>query len=513
MREWGRSTSWVVLGAILVAAALLRLPALGEVPPGLWFDEALNAQDAWAVWQPGGGLRWVYADVFPREPMFQTLLALAVRVGGPSVVVLRAVPVIIGLLTVLLLYLALRRETGEAIALAAAGVLATMRWHAIFSRLIFRTLVLPVWIIGLVWAALAWRRQPTAGRALAFGVMLGGGFYTYLSWYFMLPLAVTLGLWIARIEWAQPGGRRRLALAGLAALAVFAPIGIHYLHHPEHLLARPGAVSPFSVGLGPGVREIGENLADGMLMLHWRGDHVPVQNIPEKPGLDPIQGLVFVWGLVLCLGALRRTALAPILLLWILCGLAPSVFTLTDSPNFLRSLVMTPAVAVVTGWGLVDLARRLAGPRRGAVAGLIALALSASALLSANDIYRVWPRRDDVWSRFHGAAVQVGRFAAAAPADAAVFVPEPFNEGRPFQFMTLGAQRIYSYGARLPLEPWPPTADAAADPPPARRLLIVPADRQLLTIINELVGEAAVVEEFKTPAGVVWAVAVEFKEP
>ncbi len=143
-------------------------PGPGHVPPGLWSDEALNAQDAWAVWQPGGHFRIVYAELFPREPLYETLLALTVRLAGPSVVALRTLSVAIGMLTVLLLYLVLRAEAGERIAFYAAAVLATMRWHVIFSRLIFRTLVCRL-DGGLVWRALAWRRRPTLPAPSVFG--------------------------------------------------------------------------------------------------------------------------------------------------------------------------------------------------------------------------------------------------------------------------------------------------------------------------------------------------------
>jgi len=68
------------------------------------------------------------------------------------------------------------------------------------------------------------------------------------------------------------------------------------------------------------------------------------------------------------------------LLGWIACGMATTIFTHTDSPNFLRSLVMTPAVATVVAIGLVDAAlraegRRLARPAREAARRAVASTL------------------------------------------------------------------------------------------------------------------------------------------
>ncbi len=508
-RQW----RLLALGAILIVAALLRAPALGHVPPGLWSDEALNAQDAWAVWQPGGHFRIVYAELFPREPLYETLLALTVRLAGPSVVALRTLSVAIGMLTVLLLYLVLRAEAGERIAFYAAAVLATMRWHVIFSRLIFRTLVLPAWMCGLVWAALAWRRRPTLARAVVFGVLLGGGFYTYLAWYFMLPLAGALVLWAGVGEWRARRGQLRFWTAIACALLVAAPILNDYRLHPDHLLNRATAVSPFAGGVGAGLGEIGRNLAEALTMFFRRGDHVPLQNIPEKPALDPIQAIFFGWGVLLCLFSLRRRVLAPILLLWLMCGLAPTVFTHTDSPNFLRTLVAAPAVAALTGIGLAHVGGYLARRHKPAALGVMGLLILVSAGLTARDVYLVWPRRNDVFYRFHGDAVQVARYANRASADAAVFVPEPFTEGRPYQFIALSAARptnIYSYREVLPLGPWPPVPQAVGRPAPRRRILIVPADPGLLKAIQPLTRGP--VNIFTTPEGRVWGLAVPIAE-
>lgn len=512
MRQWRMAA----LGLVLVVAALLRAPALGSVPPGLWFDEALNGQDAVAVWQPGGHFRIVYPDVFPREPMYETLLALVIRAGGPNIVVMRSLSAAIGILTVLLLYLTLRAQTGETAALSAAAVLATMRWHVIFSRLIFRTLVLPLWICALVWSALAWRRRPTAWRAAIFGILLGGGFYTYLAWYFMLPLAGILALWAAVGEWKSKAGRARLALAACFAIAVAAPILIHYATHRDDLFNRPKAVSPFSGGVADGVAEIGQNLSEALTMFFWRGDHVPLQNIPNKAALDGVQMLFFAWGAILCLAAIRRNIIAPILLLWLMCGIAPTIFTYTDSPNFLRSLVASPAVAALTGIGLADAAGRIARGRKTARAALIALVILASAVLTARDVYLAWPRRMDVWERFHGRAVQIAKFANEASADAAVFIPEPFMsaEERPFHFVTLTAARpenIYPYFDRIPLGPWPPVPAAAGRPEPARRILVIPANTELFKAIAPWT-DGPPVKTFTTPTGSTWALAVNIPE-
>jgi hypothetical protein len=496
----------LALGLILAAGLALRAFGLGHLPPGMWSDEALNANDAWRAVH-GGGLRLVYPDVFPREPMFETLLVLATRLAGrPSILALRAVPVIIGVLTLLLLYLALRREAGQAVALTAAGVLAGLRWHVLMSRIVLRTIILPPWMILIVWAALACRRRPTAARAALLGALVGGGFYTYLAWYFMAPLVAGLIVWVG---WpgagrgqgdAQDDGQERVArraaapwisaLAALVAALVFAPLGLHYLSRPSDILARPGAVSVFKDGLGPGLREIAQNAFEAVLMFHWFGDHVPVQNVPRAAALDPIQGLFFIWGLALCVAqAWRRRPLPWILLGWIACGMATTIFAYTDSPNFLRSLVMTPAVATVVAIGLVDAARRAEGRRLSSEAArragaaplplsaiLIAVALAASAIVSGWRLER-WSRLPIVWAKNQADLVAMGQEARALAApDVAIFIPAPMmvEDARQLHYQLLGLSGIYPYSDDRVLAPWPPTPEAAGRPRPARRVVFYP---------------------------------------
>jgi 4-amino-4-deoxy-L-arabinose transferase-like glycosyltransferase len=508
------------LGLILAVGLALRVVALGRVPPGMWSDEALNGIDAWNVWH-GGGFRLVYPDVFPREPLFETLLAFVVRFAGPSILALRAVPVAIGTLTILLLYLALRRETGETVALTAAGVLAGMRWHALFSRLIFRTIVLPPWMILLVWAALAYRRRPSSARAALVGALIGGGFYTYLAWYFMLPFVAGLVLWLVwptargrgengnaecgvRSAESGGGGMSRLAMMLIVAALVFAPLGRHYWRHPDHLLARPGAVSVFAQGLGPGLREIAKNAGEALLMFHWRGDHVPVQNLPHAPALDPLQGLFFLWGLALCLvGVRRRQPLPGILLGWIACGLAATVFTHTDSPNFLRTLVIAPAAATIVALGLVDAGRRLARRAGPVVATICVVAVLLASAGWTGWQLRQWSRLPEVWGKYQTDVVRMGAQArGAAGPDTAVFIPAPFKESLPLRFQILGVGNVHFYDDWSFLASWPPTPSAAGSPRPARRLVYCMTGTGLADAILRLVPQARPVSTMPGPPGV-----------
>lgn len=508
---------------IVLVAAWLRGWRLTAVPPGLWFDEALNGLDAWGVWQSGGGWQLVYPNIFPREPMFVTLLSLSVGWLGPSILALRIVPALIGTATVALLYGALRRRGGSALALTAAGVLATMRWHALMSRLVFRTILLPAWLIFFLWAAFAYRRRPTPFHAIVLGLALGGGFYTYLAWYFMLPWILGVVLWLgygtqAFDRSASPIPFKRFLLMLAAGAVTVSPLAVHYLMHPELLLSRPGAVSVFAEGWAAGWREVGQNFVETLGMFHVHGDHVPIQNIPHRPALDVIQGFFFAAGVIVAaVRSLRRQPLALILLGWLICGVLPTIFTETDSPNFLRTLCAAPAVAALTALGLVEmlrwLGRRLKGgsgfrrlkPALGI--GLITILLMISAHWTGYDLHRRWATRPDVWRAFLTDLRQLARVPGAAPPDTPVYVPAPRFQHLSFQYQTLRLENVLPYQdlsmiEARPVRPW-------ADAPPPATLWVVVTDPQAFNLIREQAENAEIHEAgLEAPEGAPWGAVV-----
>ena len=508
---------WAALALILLGGAALRTIDLEHVPYGLWFDEAINGMDAVNVWRPGGHFKMFYGENigFPREPMYQTGVALVVRAFGPRVVVLRAYSAALGLLTILLVYLFARRWLGEAEGLAAAGVLATLRWHAIFSRLSFRTLILGPWMLGLVWAALALSRRRTVGRAALLGFFIGGGFYTYLSWWFLLPVVAGMVVWLFWREIRLRRGRILFGTMMLAAILTYLPMGVFFLRHADIVLKRPGAVSVFSNGPRAAVHEIARNARDAALMFHWKGDHVPLQNIPWRPALDAAQGIFFVIGLGLAVRAIRRGGerrpLAAILLTWLWCGLMTTVFTHTDSPNFLRTQCLTPVVAIVTGLGLTwaaGLAARCWGLRVGV--GLAFLVLCASGAKSAWDIYGEWGRRADVWQNTRGELADLAHAAAQSPRDVAVMIPADLAHDVVFEFLSVELKNVHPYANWLDLlGPWP----AEKGPKPRKRWVIVTANNALLEPITKLIPTTAVIREFTNPLrNNVWAAMISVPE-
>lgn len=503
----------LLLGLILFAGAVMRFTELDSVPPGLWFDEALNGQDAVAT--AAGDIHIVYLDEFPREPLFIWLLALRAKLdsifGGEPMtdpVALRQVSAAIGMLTLLATFFCVRRFSTERTALLATGVLATMRWHVMFSRLIYRTLLLPLWIPLVLIAAHRTRKNPTVFNACLLGVVVGGGFYTYLGWYFMLPGVAALLVWVFRRALGDAVVRRAALIFLAVSVCVVAPIGVYYATHPDSILARPAAVSPFAEGVSEGLSEIGRNFVEALGMFNYRGDHVARQNIPHAPVLDPVMGVVFALGFGVTIFRLRRAGVWEIVLIgWLVLGLMPTVFAATDSPNFLRTLVLAPVVACLAAVGLSSiwdfLAMRVAprwsiGIAATAVVGL----LVASSAFTVRDFYFRWGRSSEVWAAFNGAETDLARAAVENSGSPSLYwIPGQRSRHRSFQFMTAGDPNIRPYEDFDFLRPEPGEE--------APRLIVTTSHNLVHRAIEQLIPGARIAHEFKSSNETAWALLYE----
>ncbi|MFP4380023.1 MAG: hypothetical protein ACLFUS_05915 [Candidatus Sumerlaeia bacterium] len=459
---------------IFFLAFLVRVNGIDRFPPGLWFDEGLNGVDAWNSLH-GGGLKLVYPDVFPREPMLVWLLSIVLFVFGPQVLVMRLLMVLIGSLSCvffLAALLGLRRGKSLAFALCAAFALATLHWHAWFSRLVFRTNLVPLFAC-LALAAMAWaaRRNYSGrsfmGRWLLAGLVIGAGFYTYLAWYFFLPV-ILVWLWALHDNEDNPFnwpllGFKFLHIA-IGALIIAFPLGLHYAMHPEHLAGRPQAVSPFQDGWWAGLLLILENLRDVLLMFSIRGDHVALHNVAEivgpdsprfgktgTPVLDPAWSLFFYVGLAAAIVRVfrkkREWRQCIAWLVWLLCMSLPSVFSQTDSANTLRNLGVTPAVAWMVAYGFQQLrafARRFQQPWRRVVNILLLALLIWGAGFQVYKLLVRHPAVPGIADRFNAINVHLAELTEADPEGAPLFVADMFRN-KTFEFMTIGRDDIRTY--------------------------------------------------------------------
>ena len=135
---------------IILIASFLRFWDLKNTPPGLWSDEAMNGTNAIQALEsgpPAGGWKIFYPENFGREGLFINIQALFVKALGHEPWVLRLPSAIFGLLTVFGLYFLTKELLSVRVALFASFFLATSFWHINFSRMGFRAIMAPFFLV------------------------------------------------------------------------------------------------------------------------------------------------------------------------------------------------------------------------------------------------------------------------------------------------------------------------------------------------------------------------------
>src|SRR5262249_20878485 len=135
------------------------------------------------------------------------------------------------------------------------------------------------------------------------GFVLGLGMYTYLA--SRLVLLTTIAYVVIRCLFERgffARQRRGLLLFALGFLLCFGPLLMTYAHSSFAFLNRTQQVSVFhdiaEVGnYGPLV----QNITSHLLMFHGVGDANPRHNVPDRPMLAPVTGVLLLLGCGLAL--------------------------------------------------------------------------------------------------------------------------------------------------------------------------------------------------------------------
>ncbi len=365
---------------ILVVASFFRFWQLGDIPPGLYPDAAINGNDAVKALE-SRDFKVFYPANNGREGLFINLIALSFKIFGASIWSLNFVSVIAGILTVLGLYLLAKELFNREIALISSFMLAVSFWHVNFSRIGFRAILAPLILIFAFY--FFWRGLKTF-HLLHFGlsgIFWGLGFYTYISFRAapLILISVILAYWQAvkidfshsRYLYFRNKMIKGFALLMLAAIFVSLPLGIYFLNNPQDFLGRTVQLSVFSSD-NP-LATFGKNFLKELAMFNFAGDWNWRHNFAGSPQLFWPMGALFVLGfLKTCLGLFkhiikgrkrhRHLATIPVLLLsWFLLALLPVAFSNEGIPHALRSVIAIPAIFIMIGkgtWWLFEYLRR-----------------------------------------------------------------------------------------------------------------------------------------------------------
>jgi 4-amino-4-deoxy-L-arabinose transferase-like glycosyltransferase len=476
----------VALALITALAAFLRYWQLDTTPPGFHYDEAYEALEAWRVLTQPSYRPVFFTGNFGVDPMFIYLTAIAFRLFGAAPEVMRGVGAAVGTITVPALYLLARewmrrdRRLPPALPLLAALALAIQRWHITFSRMGIEPILVPLFLVLLLWAFARAVRTGSRWAWIGFGLAAGLGAATYPAGRLLPVLAAGLGVVGLVLAW-RAGRRtmnspalplkatfRGLLLAAAVAVLVYAPLGIHFIQHPDQLILRSSQIA-----VAPGVEAVTtggplRNFFAALGMFSLRGDADPRSNVPGLPVLDVLMSIPFIMGVVWL--AWRGRRLTGIIW-WLAFAvmLAPTVFS-DYAPHFRRAVGLAPLVALASGLGLaVILGRagshpatapgavpaRLQGSgvpaeqvaadmdrlRRVGRGVVVAAIVVGSLVYSATAYFGTWGRSAVLYYAYDQGLWEIGQYVLGLPPDERVYVsPRPtsdttlgfaWREGRP----------------------------------------------------------------------------------
>lgn len=330
----------------------MRIYRLGSIP--LNQDEANTTLRSVVMLKTGG------YDSFCGMPIaffqgkipvtFAWLVFFAERLFSDPVFCVRIPAMIIGVLTILMLYWLVRLWLGRRIALVAAFSLAVMPWHSIYSRFGINVILTPFFGIFVMYLfSLALLRRRILYWYFAWFAVSAAAFWTYSASQAYIAVLIVCCMvvrkeltWIRPVDW------------GVAVCAFFVPLvpflctweSVNFFHSQQyHSIFLQKGITFYSVVLSALHRIV----SSGNLLIR------AAKPFPAyAPGL---WGPIIQWFLLIPLVAgflyLRRfSVLLRMVVVWLLVGLCVSVVFLTYVEDRFF-IVILPVIPILIGCGVV----------------------------------------------------------------------------------------------------------------------------------------------------------------
>jgi 4-amino-4-deoxy-L-arabinose transferase-like glycosyltransferase len=173
----GRRWRLAAIALILATAAWLRLYQLDQYPLGVHHDELSSMYDGWSIAETGADRFGAYLPIVERNygendyrpAMYSWLDAGTIKLFGFSVKAGRLPAAVLGIISLLLLYMFAKTAAGSTFALLALLLGALSPLHLQYSRVAHEGAMLPAFFVILIlwlWQRAALRGFPLGGTAV-----------------------------------------------------------------------------------------------------------------------------------------------------------------------------------------------------------------------------------------------------------------------------------------------------------------------------------------------------------
>jgi len=456
----------VFLLIIIAIASFFRLYKLNSIPPGLYPDVGINGNEAFGGLKTGN-FKLFYPENNGREGLMMWLIALSFSIFGVSIWSIKIVAAIIGILTVLGLYLLTNElfsfnsptfqhsNTPTIISLLSSFFLAISFWHVNFSRIGFRGILLPFILVFSFYFLFKGFRTKKIGELILAGLIFGLGFYTYISFRMaVILLLITLSLWW--LIYKKQNLRRQFfqfAICNLTfAILTALPIGFYLLQNPQDFVGRVASISVFATE-SP-VKEFFKSLILHFGMFNFYGDPNWRHNFAGSPMLFWPIGILFLIGLFYSISQIEKTPFG-FLISWWLIMLLPGILTYEGIPHALRTIGVIPVVYIFAALGgnyLYNwLNNKIENKKFLLVAGCLLLIFFGFA--EFQKYFLCWAENPEVKNAFSLDYVKMGNYLNSLPKEIKKYVivnmpgvPVPYPNGIPMPAQTIMFVENTKYG-------------------------------------------------------------------
>ncbi len=412
---------------LLLIGAGLRLFELPTLPPGFSnaeIDELLITETMRA-----GSVRVFYnLRGEGHEGLYPAVLATSTTLTGGGLVGYRIISVAAGLIALALMYALGQRLFGTAAALSAVALASVSLFPVLLSRGVTRETLLPFYISGTLLAlaralpiyGIQETREPRTTTFAALAVLLGLGFYLHpISLVFSLAMMVFIAYMLIT---RQPISRRALSSLWFAVVVMI-------------VLATPYVIASFSTpdlaGAGrllydsdtPRQMGVIESLMRGLGGVFLSGDTDPLFNLPGRPMIDVVSGLLLLIGLVTAVRYWRQPRCA-LLLISVIFLLPVAVFA-RRSPNFLAFSALIPVLALLYGLGVVTLYHSIQRRSRIFVVLAVAGITLFNIIWTADNLFNQWRDHPQVQTAYNARLGELAHHIDVTSADVSTVVCDP----------------------------------------------------------------------------------------
>ncbi|MCB9004681.1 MAG: glycosyltransferase family 39 protein [Ardenticatenaceae bacterium] len=475
MQGFGKRYGWLLL--VLLTAVSLHLTHITTAPPGLTHDEADHGITAWSIVDEG--VRDIYFTIgYGREPLYDYLSAGMMALIGPTFLAGRLVSVFASLIGLAALYAWVKLAFSRRAALLTLAGAATGFWPLMTARQMLRSSLLPALFTLAVlffWRGLRqieirdWRleiagqssisnRQSPILKFFAAGIFLGLTFYVYLPARVLWALFPLLLMYWALVN--RPLLRRVWKDAGVmlaTGVLTAAPLFIYLFTHANIERRVKELSGPLTAVTHGNFQPLLQNTLASLQLFTFNGDSAWRYNLPGRPFLGPLLGVLFYVGVGLAVFTVfkrqggkgvgeqgRKTiSLAPLLprspalfaLGWLLAGMSPVFVTgpelaTTQAIGAQSVLYLFPALTLVWigDWRLEirDWRRNLQSPIS------VLLLFGATAVLTANAYFHTWANAPEVRVQYETTLITELRYLNEHPVNhAAISTITPAPEHSP----------------------------------------------------------------------------------